>query len=628
VTPAAAAALIAVALYANSLPNGFTYDDLPVVARNEATRDPTDLRRIFLASSWTSNLDQTIAFRPLTTWTFALGRALHGEGPLGHHVVNVLGHAAVSALVAAAAAAAGATAATATMAGVLFAAHPIHTETVANVVGRAEILAAAFGLLAILLRRRGSALGSGLSVAAYGLALLAKEHALAFLALLPLADALLDDRGSPRTFLRRLPTPGRGAYYGALVLVTLAYLGLRLEALGGLGVGPAAIAWIPDWQNVTAHAPTGARVLTALWVTARACWLLLVPLHLSADYSFAEITLVESVADPRALAGIAVAGGLLALAYAARRQPAALFWLLFGLLPFVTVSNLIVPSGTIFGERLLYLPSAAVCVAAGAVLMRWTRGSWRTPGAVAAAVLLLGFAARTVSRNPVWRDNLALARATVADAPRSVQAHALLATALMDRGEHRDALREFDAALAIYPDHIDALFNAGVAHMLLKEDADALRLFDRVIALEPKRFAAWVNEAAIRSGRREYGDALEAADRAVALQPNASNGHIMRGFALRGLGRLAEARTAFQTALRHPPVGADALLGFGATALDLGDAKAAAAAYEHLVQVAPSAEAYRGLVVSYQLAGRDVEARQTLEDARRRFPGDPALAPP
>jgi tetratricopeptide (TPR) repeat protein len=626
VTPAAAAALIAVVLYANSLPNGFTYDDLPVVAHNEAAHDPTDLRRIFLTSSWTSNRDQTIAFRPLTTWTFAVDHAFHGERPLGYHAVNVLGHAAVSAVVASLAAAAGASAAAATMAGALFAAHPIHTEAVANLVGRAEILAAGLGLFAILLRRRGSALRSGLAAAAYGLALLGKEHALAFLALLPLADALLDDGGSPRLFLRRLRTPPRAVFYASLLAVTLAYLALRQQALGGLGIDRAAAAWIPVWQNVTAHAPIGARVLTALWVAARACWLLLVPLHLSADYSFAEIALVESVADPRALAGIAAAGALLALAFALRRKPAALFWLLLGVLPFATVSNLIVPSGTIFGERLLYLPSAAACVAAGAVLMRWTRGSWRTPASVAAAVLLLGFATRTVARNRVWHDNLTLARATVADAPLSVQSHALLATTLVDRGEHHEALREFDAALAIYPDHIDALFNAGVAHMTLKENAEALRLFDRVVALEPTRFAAWVNEAAIRIGRGESKEALEAADRAVALRPTASNGHVMRGFALRGLGRLADARTAFQDALRHPPFGADALLGFGATALELGDAKAAAAAYEHLVRAAPSAEAYRGLVVSYRQAGRDADARQALEDGRRLFPGDPAFA--
>ncbi len=625
--PALAAALIAVVLYANSLENGFTYDDLPVVARNEAARDPTDLRRIFLTSSWSSNADQTIAFRPLTTWTFAVGHALHGEGPLGYHAVNVLGHAAVSALVVSVAAATGASVVTATMASVLFAAHPIHTEAVANVVGRAEILAAGLGLLAILLRRRGGALRSGLSVAAYGLALLAKEHAVAFLALLPIADALLDDGGSPRIFLRRLRTPGRGLFYGALLSVTLAYVALRLKALGHVGIDSASIAWIPVWQNVAAHASIGVRILTALWVTAHACWLLLVPLHLSADYSFAEIALVDSIADPRALVGIAVAGALLVMAVALWPKPHALFWLLFGLLSFASVSNLIVPSGTIFGERLLYLPSVGVCVAEGAVLMRWARSSWRTTASVAAVILLVGFAARTVVRNAVWRDNLALARAAVADAPRSVQSHALLATALMDRGEHREALREFDAALEIYPDHIDALFNAGVAHMLLKENTDALRFFDRVVALEPKRFAAWVDKAAISNGRGEYQDGLEAADRAVALQPNASNGHVMRGYALRGLGRLAEARTAFQTALRHPPVGADALLGFAATALDLGDAEAAAVAFEHLVRVAPSAEAYRGLVISYRQAGRDGDARQTLEEARRRFPGDPVFAP-
>lgn len=593
---AVGAALVAIAVYANTLAHDFTYDDRTVVVQNEAARDPAALKRIFLASSWSSNAEQTIAFRPLTTWTFALNHAIDA-GPLGYHVLNVLAHAAVSALVVVLAMGAGLPAATAGLAGILFAVHPIHTEAVANTVGRAEILAAGLALLALILRRFPFA-----AVVAYALALLAKEHAIALLVLLPLAELLVDHRRP------------RAQFYAALLAVTVAYVLLRATAIGRIGVDAARI---PLWQNVAAHAGPVERLFTALYVAARAGWLLVVPVNLSADYSFAEIPLVASLHDPRAWIGIAFAGGLVALAVLLRRSSRALFWLGVGVVPYVVVSNLLVPSGTIFGERLLYLPSVALCVGEAVVLVNRR---------ALAALLLAAFALRTVTRNPIWHDNLTLAEATVKTAPRSAQAHHLLATTLFERGRYDDALREFRTTLDIYPDDVDALFNAGAASMLLQRNDEALGFLDRVTAREPNHFAAWIDEAAIHNARAEFDAGLRAAERATAIRPDAPNGYVMRGFALRGLGRLADAQAAFQTALQRQGVGMDALYGLGATALDLGDATTAVRAFEQLVRVAPSAGAYRGLVIGYRQTGRDADANRVAEEARRRFPSDPFFA--
>src|SRR2546428_247200 len=141
----------------------------------------------------------------------------------------------------------------AALAGALFAVHPIHTEVVANIVGRAEILAAGLALLALLWWRaagRGTRplLASAGAVAAYGLALFAKENATAFLVLLPLADLVATDGGSVRLFLRRL-RGRRAAFYLALLAATARYLALRRAALrdliGGGGGGAAGAAGRP-----------------------------------------------------------------------------------------------------------------------------------------------------------------------------------------------------------------------------------------------------------------------------------------------------------------------------------------------------------------------------------------------
>ncbi len=358
----ALAAFLAIAVYVDSLGNGLVLDDESVIVENQAVRHPLDWRTILLTSSWFSDVAPSIAYRPLTTWTFALDHALHAERPFGYHLVNVLGHAAVTALVVALAASLGLSPPAAGLAGALFAVHPIHTEVVANGVGRAEILAAGLALVALLAWRRAatgrqSLLGAAAIATAYALALLAKEHAIALIVLLPLADLLFIDGGSPSLYLRRL-RGRRALLYLALATLTIGYLALRAVALGGVvGAGGSGVSRWPFWLNPTASAPAGLRIATALKVQALALWLLLVPFHLSADYYYDQIPVVASLSEPGAIAGLLVAMLLAALAVVLWRRRLAFFWLMLALLTYGVVSNIPFPIGTIFGERLLYLPS-------------------------------------------------------------------------------------------------------------------------------------------------------------------------------------------------------------------------------------------------------------------------------
>src|SRR2546426_932932 len=114
---AAAAAPLALVVYAASLGNGLVLDDAEVILENEATQDPLAWKRVLLVSSWVASDRPTTSYRPLTTWTFAVNRALHGERPLGYHLVNIVAHAGVAALVVSFAGTLGLPAATAGLAG-------------------------------------------------------------------------------------------------------------------------------------------------------------------------------------------------------------------------------------------------------------------------------------------------------------------------------------------------------------------------------------------------------------------------------------------------------------------------------------------------------------------------------
>ena len=625
VRAAAVAAFIAVAVYANSLSNGLVYDDRTVVVRNEAVRHPFGWRALLLTSSWAPDAQVIIAYRPLTTWTFALNYAAHGDGPFGYHLVNVLAHAGVSALVVALAAAFGLSATAAGLAGALFAVHPIHTEAVGNVVGRAEILAAGLTLLALLWQRRCAAAGWTLSagassILACALAMLAKEQAIALAALAPLADLALLDGGSPRLFLRRL-RGRRALFYLALAAVTACYLLLRTAALGHVAGSRETIGF---WMNPAASAPTPRRVLTALKVLAVAIKLLILPVGLSADYSFRQISVVTSAGEPGALAGILVAAGLALLAAVLwRRQRVAFVWLGLSLLTYGVVSNLCIPIGTIFAERLLYLPSVGFCALVVMALAR-PSGRWRR---VAAAVLLVGWGALTVQRNPVWHDQLGFAEALAADAPDSSHAHHVLGTTYAALGRDQEALTELARATAILPDNVGSLYNAAVIHQRRNEADEALALYRRLTDVDPGYFAAWVNSATIQENLGAYGPALDAAQRAVALRPTAFEGYVVTGVALRGLGRLDEAQSAFEQALRLVPGQPEALLGLATTAAERKDIVLATSAFEHLVNISPSRDAYQGLVSSYRQAGRGEDAARAVRAARERFPDDPSFTP-
>src|SRR5262249_1435324 len=144
----------------------------------------------------------------------------------------------------------------------------------------------------------------------------------------------------------RAPLGRRARLFAALLAITAAYFTLRFAALGSL---LGARETILRWQNPLAFATSGERVLTALWINARALWLLAVPQHLQADYSFREIPVVTALGDPRALVGIALTATFLAaMIWSGWRDRRAFYWLAFGLCTWVPVSNLLVPSGTIF----------------------------------------------------------------------------------------------------------------------------------------------------------------------------------------------------------------------------------------------------------------------------------------
>jgi Flp pilus assembly protein TadD len=651
---AAVVGLLAAGLYANSLGGALFFDDTNAIVRNEWVRNGDPLAIVTHASWWTEGRGR--GWRPVTTLTFALDHALHGLEPFGYHAVNVVLHAAVSILVLAVFARVTGAPATAAIAALLFAAHPVHTETVASVVGRAELLAAAGFFVAWLLflradarSARALALEAGATVVFFG-ALLAKENALALIAVLIAADLLYPDT-SVAAILRR-----HARRYAALVVAALVFVAVRHVVLGPDPPG------IERLDNPLIVLPLGERLLTAVKVAALYGWRLLVPITLAADYSYQQIAPVTSPLAPDFLAGLALVAGLPALAWWARRRaPDVALGAAFLVLTFAMISNLVFPIGTIMAERLIYLPSAGFCLLVGAAVMRLasraapsraaakgaakrgpaatSRGANVGPAlaassplsalavpavAIPVATLVALYGVRTWNRNLVWREPLAFFSTMVADAPLSARSHRELGSVLADAGRFAEARAEFERSLAIKPDDPATLYNLGNALLQAQDVSGAIAAYTRALAVKPDFSDAMVNLGNAESMRGDHQTALTWMTRALVLTPSSPSLHMNVANTLFRVGSNDEARREYEAALALAPDAPDILTNYGSFLLAQGDYDAAIAAYQR-VEPAPTPMALVGLAAAYRAKGMAAEARSVQARAERLFPANGAV---
>ncbi|HEU5181962.1 MAG TPA: tetratricopeptide repeat protein [Candidatus Polarisedimenticolia bacterium] len=543
---------LALLLYGNTLRNGFVNDDKPLVANNALVNDASRLGDIFTSGYWSTRQDSVPElYRPLTVLSLALNRRLTGAAPSGFHLVNLLLHGCVSFFVFRIALSIGTSRAAAWAAGLIFAVHPVHTEAVAPVVGRSELLAALFFLAALKLHHaimhgKGGASFAFGAASCYLAASLSKEGALIFPAI-----ALLTDIAFPPA--RAVSRRARAAPFALYALAALLVLGIRYEVLGAV-----ARSDIRPLDNPLVALPPGAALSTALVALGGTLKLLVYPLRLSADYAGTEIRPAAGLLDPRVVAVLALIFILVAAAALAWTRLRSASWgIAFLLIAILPVSNLFFLIGTIFGERLLYLPSAGFCVAAGALWGEW-RGRSKMTALAAAVLVLLAGSARTVARNSIWQDDGTFALATSRDAPSSPKAQFNWGVFLE---EHSDARAEaaYREAARLAPDWSDPRYNL----------------------------------AGILAASGRLTEAIEEYRAALAIRPDDARAVLNLGYALYRAGRHPEAVELYQRFLKERGESAPVLNSLGANLLAMARRDEAVAAFQRAVQLAPGEPGYR-----------------------------------
>jgi tetratricopeptide (TPR) repeat protein len=464
--------------YTDSLGLGLALDSRVIVLGDSRIREASaqNLGLILTKDYWWPKAVDRL-YRPVTTLSFLFNYAIlgNGENPAGYHCLNLLLHLGNALLLYGLGLRLFRRAGPAFFAAALWAAHPIGTECVANVAGRADLLAtmAVFGglLLYTGMKHAGGRpdwrrLAAFFAIAAAGV--FSKETAATLVGLMLLWDLAFTEGPWRGNLTRRLPAYATAA--AALALLWVA----RLLVFRSL-------PWPqkPFVDNPAAWAGFWTARMTALKALGIELWLLAWPLRLSSDRSYNQIPLA-GFSDAGAWLALLAIAAISAVAIFRRKRDPAVFWAAgFVGITLLPVSNLIFLIGAISGERFLYLPAAGFAVALAALAYRLQ--SPKVTHSVLVAVVAL-YAGRAIARNLDWDNEIALATADLKVAPNSFRLHEVLARALfqVDRRRNLDrAIAEAEKAWNILHDlpperiFFDTPANLGMYYALKGEAAGA-----------------------------------------------------------------------------------------------------------------------------------------------------------
>ena len=573
---------VAIGCYLNTLGNGFVYDDQLQILQNPYVKSWHYLPQIFHTTVWSfiGDAGETNYYRPLMTVTYLGLWQVFGNIPVGFHLFNLLLNALVVASVFYAGRALFKNHWAATLAALVFALHPVHTETVNWIAAVPDLEATLLFVAAFLVYASAERTWKtqALVVVLFVLALLAKEPALMLAPMLISYEHLVRKERYETKFAQKL------LRYLPVCVAAVAYLGLRIALFGKLApvLQHAQISWT-------------AAIYSAFSLIAEYTKLLVWPAHLSAFHVFHASA---SLTSPGVLAGVVVVSACALFVLATyKRWPEGAFCVIWMALTLAPVLNARWMAANVLTERYLYLPSVGFCWLAGWTgkkmwdLLALRSGPVRparwvlAAGAVAVAFLC---ASTVWSRNRVWHDDATLYAQTLKTDPDSYIMHMNLGTTYFAARDFASAERELHRALELRPDSTNVLNALGCVYL--------------------------------QQGRLDQADA--ALQKAIALKPTWTDPHFNYGRLLQKTGRDAEALSQFRIAVQVGPLNANARLLLADELAKLGHDQEAEAEYRQSIALDPGLKAQQDLADLLMKNGRDAQARELLRKVVAAYPYD------
>lgn len=412
---------------------------------------------------------------------------------------------------------------------IIFAIHPIHTEVVANVKSRDEIMSLLFLCLTFIYafkyRETGIKSKLWLSLLFFLLAFLSKEYAITMLVLLPLSFYIFDKSTVQKSIMATLP-------YGIVVVI---YVIMRLQVVTGMN---------PDsnheiLNNPYAFAVGNEKIATEISTTLNYLKLLIFPHPLSADYSYNQIP-YKDFSHPQVWLSLLVHIGLIwAFFYYYKRRHVMSFAIAFYLLNLAMICNIIFDIGATMGERLIYHSSVGFAIALAYFLYKGMEklkpaavGVASLGGFMAIIIVLCGF--KTMERNLEWKNDLTLFTADIKVASESVMVNANVAAALIDKSDFEktdsmkkadlvEGIRLLDKSIVLHNTYVIAYLNKGLAYFKLGIPDSVMPALDKARELypnHPKLPEMYYNTGVTFYMQKKYPQAIDAWTKTLKAKPD------------------------------------------------------------------------------------------------------------
>lgn len=472
-------------LYANTLNHEYTIDDLIVVTSNKMTQKGiSEIPEIFKHSylyGYDGREDES--YRPLTLSTFAIEKSLFNANSGASHLIqvllyglcvlvlfrflqNLLGqekHRITIAIV------------------LLFMLHPIHTEVVANVKSRDELLSALFLFSSLwlysnwILTEKKTQLV--LSLLLFFAATLSKETAVLGVVLFPATYYFIKS-------VSILEIVKKSVLFSIPFFV---YFALRSMVLSDVLIQDP----IDPVANSLALAQSSGEMFTSnLSIFAKYIQLTIFPLHMSWDYSIATFPLVSFGTFGSSLGIVFLMIILGVLVFGLLKKKLIGFAALIFVSTFALTSNFFFLINCTLGERFLFIPVLGIIMLVVVIVHHFLKDrSTNFPFYILLAFVVF-FTGRTISRNLDWKNNLSIYEAGVKVSPNSVKAHFNLGTEYLEIGNSavlktikndwfEKSIAEFHVAKDIYPKYVNIYENMGFVYAELGKAAS-----DRVVSID------------------------------------------------------------------------------------------------------------------------------------------------
>jgi len=525
--------LLGFGIYANTLGHDFALDDFSAIKDNRIVKK--GLKE--LTTIWTTHYRYGYwnsageLYRPLPLTMFAAEWQMSPDNPFIHHLVNILLYALTGLLlfftllkivdkrwlVA-------------FLGTALFIAHPVHTEIVANIKSRDEILAFLFFVVSlngvwsyIEKDKLGYLLGA---TVAYTLALFSKESAITFLALFPLLLYFFSNSSWKKI----------GMITGVLLIPALLFLVVRSQVLSGFVTGGKTNS-ILDNLLVGIDSPMD-RIATTILLLGKYLWTMIFPHPLGSDFGYDQIP-ATNFGDWRVLLSLVVHLGLGGIAMWGFKQKHFLsFCVCFYAITFSIFSNVLLEIGSSFGERFLYIPVLGFTLAIAYGLQYFfpivpnTKGYFKQNKVplLMGGILLGVYSIKTINRNLAWKDSYTLYATDIKTAPNSVKLNYHYALEASKKGQNTSnpaekkklfeaAKQAFSKAIKQYPSYADAYGQLGLLYYREGNNQEAFKNYQASIKYKTNNALVYSNMGILYFQNNDLENAKKVYQKAVEIDP-------------------------------------------------------------------------------------------------------------